>query len=132
MRLVRTRVLPEPGPARTLTGPRGAVTAACCDVLRFSKYLIYVPFYISSIKNRCVIDRTAMVSSDTGWCLSKQFALQFMSILRMSAPSSRNSNTLSMILRRVDFRQWQAVLRLLVISQGEYGKPTVVSHWLCT
>ena len=45
MRLVRTRVLPEPGPARTLTGPRGAVTAARWDVFRFSKYLIL--FYVS-------------------------------------------------------------------------------------
>ena len=44
MRLVRTRVLPEPGPARTLTGPRGAVTAARWDVFRFSKYLIL--FYV--------------------------------------------------------------------------------------
>ena len=37
MRFVRTRVLPDPGPARTLTGPSGAVTAACCDVFKFSK-----------------------------------------------------------------------------------------------
>ena len=35
MRLVRTRVLPDPGPARTMTGPGGVVTAFRCSLFRF-------------------------------------------------------------------------------------------------
>ena len=34
MRHVRTRVLPDPGPARTMIGPRGVVTAFRCSLFR--------------------------------------------------------------------------------------------------
>ena len=34
MRVVNTRVLPEPAPASTSQGPEGAVTAASCSGLR--------------------------------------------------------------------------------------------------
>ena len=36
-----TRVLPEPGPAMTRTGPSGAVTASCCFSLRSPRSLLF-------------------------------------------------------------------------------------------